>query len=1411
MNNIYAILLLMLLLAPQFSLAYINDLNHLESSPTIQSEYKIRESLLIDIEDLKYTQLVRAIDLSSMHPIAIKENDILSMQDRKIIRDQPLDFMNRDASRVAEIIGSARIASEGFTGKDVKIAIVDSGTDFSNEDMRDALARDDNNIPIIFDADAQGIVLTTTRFIAKYDGNKIINNTDFKTDDDFTSDVYVNSDGVFLHAKTNNTKFQIYNPLYPYLSPLIFNATTSNDWKIGKSDEDFIRSASGIYRMGFAVEIQYHLGRFGLIIVPILVVDNKEPNLYDTIIVDMSDTWADFAMFELGKVQTFDFDFSDEIVRRIGDGNELLIYDADSDNRTDITAGILGARVVDLWGAINAPATFDYLGLNNATVLEPIDRDGRYVGIMYDFFGHGTATASTIVSKGINTYDIYKNGTQYKIDGIAKDAKIIPVKALWAGDTQYAWMLAAGFDLINGTWKYSEKRADIINNSWGIPVITLLEYAPLYDPIAILADTLSVPSSLDANYKGVLFVSSAGNSGYGHGTISSPAASMLSLSVGASTNNVFVGYGFTKNEPRFGNSTKYHNDIAEFSSRGPLVNGYVKPEIVAPGAYGFVPMLVNVKHVESEPVSLFGGTSMSAPIISGAAAILIEAFRERGIEPTPQLIKNLLISSASTLSNEPFTQGSGIVNLTNAIDYIKGMTGTFLVYTNITHKINDLYRAYNTNIEVESSNLYAGYVEKNKSKDFVFYIHNPSNRILLADIKGERLELIKRITLNGSTIVRELDPLLNNTGGFIPNYVRINTSEIPKDTELLYIKLRFPFETFMNMSDIYAHYLKISSLYLYNWDDVNNDSKVWFNETSMINRGGAYGTVQELTVHDPLNKIKNNMLIGIYPVPNIVSFWTGVRDINSTSMNYTLTIDFYKKAKWDVIKPNISTLLIKPNSTSKFMVKIDTKDLAYGIHQGYLTIMSNKMSSNIPVSFAIPLSLTDKDIPYVILNNSSNTLFYETSSLVGAFDMSSRFNSGEWRFYHLNVTDPSINTISGKVIWQNNFTSMHVFALDPDGKIVTSSVPAGVFKTFINWGSNDWLGNGILGSGAFYPAAHVGNNTITFYIPVNKTGIYTIMLHNTLFHANNLTEQFSVEMKASTILADMDKPVIIFDMSRYTKDIINIPVSVNDANIQYIKYRIDGIEEDLKGNEIILDTNRLDDGKHIIEVYARDTVGNVLQVSKEFIVDNTQPEIIIDIPKRIYSKTVDVRFDILEPNLANFTVLLPNGTLVNTQEFALDTTSLKDGEHEITIIAEDLAGNNSTLSTSISVDNTPPSVSIDISSTQNLLGIIEIVYNVTDPNLKNKRIVIDDLSMELNQTDNIYRLDTTSLKDGEHEITIIAEDLADNSASKSIKISSINQLVMRDNARNTGIFIGIGIGAAVLASIMIPLYIKKRL
>ncbi|RMF29691.1 MAG: peptidase S8, partial [Candidatus Nitrosothermus koennekii] len=334
---------------------------------------------------------------------------------------------------------------------------------------------------------------------------------------------------------------------------------------------------------------------------------------------------------------------------------------------------------------------------------------------------------------------------------------------------------------------------------------------------------------------------------------------------------VFVGYGFTKDQPRFGNSNAYYNDIAEFSSRGPLANGYPKPEILATGAYAFVPMLVNVKHANSEPVWLFGGTSMAGPIVSGASAIIIQALREKGVEPDPQLVKNILLASAKDINNEPFAQGHGVLDLTNALRYINNEEGSFIVYTNNTKEILDIIGydkynpkglSYNLSSGLAASSWYAGFMENDKEAKF--YIHNPSDSVLHVKIKPNKLELIDRLEINGTTEVRKIDPILNRTDAFAPNYIRLNKTDIPKGTELLVAKLRFPFETFMNMSDIYAHNLRISSLYLYEWNDANNDDKIWYNETRLVNRGGAYGTIQDLSVYDPLNRIKDDIVIGVY-------------------------------------------------------------------------------------------------------------------------------------------------------------------------------------------------------------------------------------------------------------------------------------------------------------------------------------------------------------------------------------------------------------------------------------------------------------------------------------------------------------------------------------------------------------------
>ena len=175
-----------------------------------------------------------------------------------------------------------------------------------------------------------------------------------------------------------------------------------------------------------------------------------------------------------------------------------------------------------------------------------------------------------------------------------------------------------------------DTRADIISNSWGVSTFPNFEYAPGFDLLSLVMTTLSIPGSFAEDYPGVLMISSAGNSGHGYGTIGLPNASPTGISVGATTNNIFVGYGPFKDEPRFGNSSKYSDHVVDFSSRGPTLIGDPKPDLMSIGAYSFTPSSVTKpsEDYSQDPFGMFGGTSMSAPIVSGTAALVIQSLNE---------------------------------------------------------------------------------------------------------------------------------------------------------------------------------------------------------------------------------------------------------------------------------------------------------------------------------------------------------------------------------------------------------------------------------------------------------------------------------------------------------------------------------------------------------------------------------------------------------------------------------------------------------------------------------------------------------------------------------------------------------------------------------------------------------------
>jgi subtilisin family serine protease len=187
-----------------------------------------------------------------------------------------------------------------------------------------------------------------------------------------------------------------------------------------------------------------------------------------------------------------------------------------------------------------------------------------------DLVGHGTHVASTITGSG-------------KYQGIAPDAKLLNGKVLGDNGTGPTSVIIAGME-----WAVAAG-ANVVNMSLGSELADQGD-----DPLSLAVNRLTESS-------GALFVVAAGNSG---DLVGAPAAADAALTVGAVDRD---------------------DKLAPFSSRGPRwVNNAIKPDITAPGVNIVAAKAKNGRigtPVGDGHVAL-SGTSMAAPHVAGAAAIL---------------------------------------------------------------------------------------------------------------------------------------------------------------------------------------------------------------------------------------------------------------------------------------------------------------------------------------------------------------------------------------------------------------------------------------------------------------------------------------------------------------------------------------------------------------------------------------------------------------------------------------------------------------------------------------------------------------------------------------------------------------------------------------------------------------------
>ena len=203
-------------------------------------------------------------------------------------------------------------------------------------------------------------------------------------------------------------------------------------------------------------------------------------------------------------------------------------------------------------------------------------------GDINDGCGHGTWVASAICGRMIE-----HEGKL--LSGVAPDSRIINIKCLDdAGVGMLSWVLEA-----------MELAIDFNAN---IASMSLGGYFP--DPKGPAFDIIA-----EGNKRGTFFVIAAGNDGPLTSTISYPATCPNAIAVGAVSVAV---------DPK---------KVAWFSSRGP-VNGYIKPDVVAPGGYGDIKgeyqKIEKILGAWRDGYAAARGTSMATPLVSGSLALFLQ-------------------------------------------------------------------------------------------------------------------------------------------------------------------------------------------------------------------------------------------------------------------------------------------------------------------------------------------------------------------------------------------------------------------------------------------------------------------------------------------------------------------------------------------------------------------------------------------------------------------------------------------------------------------------------------------------------------------------------------------------------------------------------------------------------------------
>ena len=304
-----------------------------------------------------------------------------------------------------------------------------------------------------------------------------------------------------------------------------------------------------------------------------------------------------------------------------------LSYDGTGVNLAILDTGISDTHV-DFINGKSQPLVHRNFGVDE-TGLDPTAKE--------DLVGHGTHCAGIAGGSGASNSDYV---------GIAPGVNLYNLRlSNSSGEMLSSWLISAI------EWS-AENNIDVISMSLSV------DYNKAHNPVSAAIDA--------ATSEGVVALGSIGNSGPHYMTGGYPGTGVGIISVGAVGENL---------------------DLTSFTSRGPNYQRHSLPHVLAPGynviaaehrgsiisqTERYTNSYVQGSYANSDYIAL-SGTSMSCPMVAGAAAILLEAYPEL----TPEGIKSALMAGSyipedylDVYSDADNGVGSGIINVSASLNWL---------------------------------------------------------------------------------------------------------------------------------------------------------------------------------------------------------------------------------------------------------------------------------------------------------------------------------------------------------------------------------------------------------------------------------------------------------------------------------------------------------------------------------------------------------------------------------------------------------------------------------------------------------------------------------------------------------------------------------------------------------------------